>query len=423
MKDKIDYSLYAITDRYWHNDISIYDMVKAAILGGAHIIQLREKHISDEEFITLAIEAKKACKEYNIPLIINDNINVMLNVDADGIHVGQSDLNAKKVRELIGPNKILGVSVSNLEEANIAINNGADYLGVGAIFPTNTKDDADLVSIEELRNICFNVNIPVVAIGGIHLDTISKLKNTGISGVAVISEIFSKNDFTMAAKNLKKEIDKIVLNYNNYDLFVFDYDGTLLDSMNEWAHMCSNFIKSNGLIPTKTLDKDVAYMNNMEAAKYLYDNYHIGNSLEECRSLIINYIETTYKNIKLKDYAKELLEILYQNNKEIILLSQTDKSLLNLSLENNKINKYFTKVYSTNELNATKSDGTAFIKIKELYPNKRILIIEDALYAIKEALKLNLDVMTVLDDSNKKNTQELLEISNYYGTLNWMVNI
>ena len=166
--------------------------------------------------------------------------------------------------------------------------------------------------------------------------------------------------------------------------------------------MCSNFIKSNGLIPTKTLDKDVAYMNNMEAAKYLYDNYHIGNSLEECRSLIINYIETTYKNIKLKDYAKELLEILYQNNKEIILLSQTDKSLLNLSLENNKINKYFTKVYSTNELNATKSDGTAFIKIKELYPNKRILIIEDALYAIKEALKLNLDVMTVLDDSNKK---------------------
>lgn len=423
MKDKIDYSLYAITDRYWHKDINMYDMVKSAILGGAGIIQLREKHISNEEFIKLAKDAKKACNEYNIPLIINDSIDVMLSVDADGIHVGQSDLNAKKVRELIGPDKILGVSVGNLEEAKIAIDNGADYLGVGAIFPTNTKDDADLVSLEELRNICLNVNVPVVAIGGIHLDTITKLKNTGISGVAVISEIFSKNDFILAAKTLKKEIDKIVLNYNNYDLFVFDYDGTLLDSMKEWAHMCSNFIKSRGLIPSDTIDKDVAYMNNMEAAYFIYDNYHIGKNPDDCMSLIVDFIETTYKNIKLKDNAKDLLVKLNNGNKETILLSQTDKSLLELSLENNKINKYFTNIYSTSELEATKSDGSAFKKIIELYPNKRILIIEDALYAIKEAKKLNLDVMTIIDSSNIKHKEELLEISNYYGSLKWMVMI
>ena len=114
MKDKIDYSLYAITDRYWHKDRSMYEMVRDSILGGATIIQIREKHISDEEFIKLALEAKKACNEYNVPLIINDSIDVMLAVDADGIHVGQSDLNAKKVREIIGPNKILGVSARNI---------------------------------------------------------------------------------------------------------------------------------------------------------------------------------------------------------------------------------------------------------------------------------------------------------------------
>lgn len=423
MKDKIDYSLYAITDRYWHNDRSMYEMVKDAIIGGASIIQLREKHISDEEFIKLAIEAKKACREYNVPLIINDNIDVMLAVDADGIHVGQSDLNAKKVRELIGPNKILGVSTRNLEQAKIAVSNGADYLGVGAVFPTNTKDDASLVTIDELQEITFNVNIPVVAIGGIHLDTISKLKNTGIKGIAVVSEIFSKDNMIFAARVVKSEIDKILLNYDNYDLFVFDYDGTLLDSMNEWARMSSSFVKSFNIIPEKHLDYNVSKMNSIEATKYLFENYKIGNSLEECSKLMFKFIHSTYINLKIKNGTVELLKKLKSLNKEIIILSQTDQELLEISLKNNNIYDWFNNIYSTESINSTKADGSAFKKIKELYPDKRILVIEDALYAIIEAKKQDLDVMTVIDSFNLKDKDELMKTSNYYGTLDWMVNI
>lgn len=423
MKDKIDYSLYAITDRYWHKDRSMYEMVKDAIIGGASIIQLREKHISNEEFIELAIEAKKACKEYNVPLIINDNIDVFLAVDADGIHVGQSDLNAKKVRELIGPNKILGVSTRNLEQAKIAVLNGADYLGVGAMFPTNTKDDASLVSVDELRKITFGVNIPIVAIGGIHLDTISKLKNTGINGVAVVSEIFSKDDMIAAAKALKLEINKILLNYDNYDLFVFDYDGTLLDSMNEWARMSSSFVKSFNIVPEDHLDFNVSKMNSIEATNYIFNKYKIGNSVDDCSKLMREFIHSTYKNLKIKKGASELLKYLNSLNKEIILLSQTDQVLLEYSLKSNNILEYFKNVYSTEILNSTKADGSAFKKIKGLYPNKKILVIEDALYAIKEAKKQHLDVMTIIDSFNLKDKNELIEISNYYGSLDWMVNI
>ncbi len=421
MKDNIDYSVYAITDRYWHKDRPIEEMIEESIKGGATIIQLREKHISDDEFLSLALKSKKVCNKYNIPLIINDNIDVMLKSDADGIHVGQSDLNAKKVRELIGPNKILGVSVGNVEEAKIAIENGADYLGVGAIFPTNTKDDAILVSLDELRNISLSVDIPVVAIGGIHLDTIKELKNTCINGVAVISEIFSKDDILKATKILKSEVDKIILNLNDYDLYVFDYDGTLLNSMKEWATMSSSFVKSHNIIPSDDLDSIVYNMNTLEASTYIHNTYSIGNSPEECYHMIIDYIYKVYKDIKLKDGALKLLKTLEHLNKKIIILSQTELSLIKMSIENNKISDYFDEIYSTEAINATKGDGSAFRKIKEMYPNNKILIIEDAYYAIKMAKLANLNVMSVIDDSNLNDLNKIISLSDYYGSLNWMV--
>lgn len=421
MKDKINYSVYAITDRYWHKDRPIEEMIEDSIKGGATIIQLREKHISDDEFLVLALKAKKVCNKYNVPLIINDNIEVMLKSDADGIHVGQSDLNAKRVRELIGPNKILGVSVGNLEEAKIAIKNGADYLGVGAIFPTNTKDDAILVSLNELRNISLNVNIPVVAIGGIHLDTIKELKNTCINGVAVISEIFSKDDIITATKVLKKEVDKIILNLNDYDLYVFDYDGTLLNSMTEWQTMSSSFVKSNNITPSADLDSLVYNMNTLEASTYIHNTYKIGKDSNECYHMIIDYIHKIYKDIKLKDGALELLSKLKKLNKKMIILSQTELSLIKMNAKNNKINNYFNEIYSTEAINATKGDGSAFRKIKEMYSNNKILIVEDAYYAIEMANKAGLKVMSVIDKSNLIDTNKIIKLADYYGSLKWMV--
>ena len=166
-------------------------------------MQLREKELDEESFLKEAIQIKGLCQKYKVPFVINDNVEIARKIDADGVHVGQSDMQADDVRKIIGKNKILGVSAQTVEQAIIAERRGADYIGVGAVFQTVTKSDADYVSLETLKQICRSVNIPVVAIGGIKRDNISMLKNTGICGVAVIGAIFREKDIRLATSRLK----------------------------------------------------------------------------------------------------------------------------------------------------------------------------------------------------------------------------
>ena len=198
--------LYLVTDRQWLNGRKLTDDLEKAILGGVTIIQLREKNLTNEEFINIAKDVKKLCQKYDIPLIINDNLEVALAVDSDGIHIGQDDLPALIVRKQIGTNKILGVSVHNLEEALQAKRDGADYVGVGAIFPTETKNDATNITLDKLQEICSNIDIPVVAIGGITIDNVSKLKNINIAGVAVVSAIMKANDIITNTNQLVRMV-------------------------------------------------------------------------------------------------------------------------------------------------------------------------------------------------------------------------
>lgn len=199
--------LYLVTDRKWLNGRKLTDDLKKAILGGVTTIQLREKNLSNEEFISIAKEVKKVCQNYHIPFIINDNLEVALAINSDGIHIGQNDIPASIVRKQIGPNKILGVSVHNLKEAFQAKIDGADYVGVGAIFSTETKNDATNVTLDSLKKICDNIDLPVVAIGGINLDNISKLKNINIAGIAVVSAIMNADDITAASGQLVRELN------------------------------------------------------------------------------------------------------------------------------------------------------------------------------------------------------------------------
>lgn len=199
--------LYLVSDRQWLNGRKLTDDLEKAILGGVTIIQLREKNLNNEEFINIAYDVKKLCQKYNIPLIINDNLEVALAVDSDGIHIGQDDIPASIVRKKIGAHKILGVSVHNIEEAIQARHDGADYVGVGAIFPTETKNDATNVTLDKLQKICDNIDIPVVVIGGITIDNISKLKNISISGVAVVSAIMKANDIMAASSQLVRKLE------------------------------------------------------------------------------------------------------------------------------------------------------------------------------------------------------------------------
>lgn len=201
---KEDLLLYAVTDCHWLKDETLENQVEKALQGGATFLQLREKSLDDDIFLAEAKKIQKLCKKYQVPFVINDNVDIALAIDAVGVHVGQSDMEALDVRKRLGPDKIIGVSAQNVQQALLAQKHGADYLGVGAVFPTGSKDDAEDVSFETLKAICQAVDIPVIAIGGITKENVSELKGSGICGIAVISAIFAQKDIKAATKELKK---------------------------------------------------------------------------------------------------------------------------------------------------------------------------------------------------------------------------
>lgn len=198
-----DYTLYLVTDRQLMSCDSLTEAVEQAILGGCTMIQLREKELSSLEFYNQAVAAKQVTDKYHIPLIINDRIDIAMAVQATGVHIGQHDLPAAAVRKVIGENMLLGVSASSIAEAIQAQQDGADYLGVGAMFPTGTKTDADSVSMEELQKIRAAVSLPIVVIGGINKGNAGRFKPMGIDGLAVVSAIIAQSDIKAAAAELK----------------------------------------------------------------------------------------------------------------------------------------------------------------------------------------------------------------------------
>ena len=203
--------LYAVTDRHWLREgESLKDQVEKALKGGATFIQLREKELDQKTFLEEARQIKALCARYNVPFVINDDVDIARAVDADGVHVGQSDMEAGDVRAKLGPEKIIGVSAQTVEQARLAQAHGADYLGVGAVFPTGSKDDADDVSHETLQAICEAVDIPVIAIGGISRDNVQELSGRGLSGIAVISAIFGQPDIQAATAELRKLTEVMV---------------------------------------------------------------------------------------------------------------------------------------------------------------------------------------------------------------------
>ena len=208
--DKKDLLLYAVTDRYWLNGAALEDHVEQALKGGATFVQLREKNLDHDAFLAEALRLKELCGRYRVPFVVNDDVDIALESDADGVHVGQSDMEAGDVRARLGPDKIIGVSAHTVEQALLAERCGADYLGVGAVFPTGSKDDAEDMSYETVKAICNAVSIPVVAIGGIGIQNVHKLAGSGVCGVAVISAIFAQPDIEKAAAELKARTREMV---------------------------------------------------------------------------------------------------------------------------------------------------------------------------------------------------------------------
>jgi thiamine-phosphate pyrophosphorylase len=205
--NNLDLSLYLVTDK--SDDVEKFlKTIEEGIKGGVSVVQIREKTADTLDFYNLSLKVKEITKKYNVPLIINDRVDVALAIDADGVHVGQSDMPCEVTRKLVGPDKIVGVSAATIEEAKKAEKDGADYIGTGAVFPTATKDDAPKITKKDLKEIADSINIPVVAIGGINLDNASQLTDTGIKGLSVVSAI-------MSSDNPKKSAEKLLDIFNS----------------------------------------------------------------------------------------------------------------------------------------------------------------------------------------------------------------
>ncbi len=207
--DKNSLLLYAVTDRSWLKGQTLAQQVEQALLGGATMVQLREKQLDLPHFRREALEIQALCRRYGAPFLINDNVDLALEIGADGVHVGQEDMEAGLVRQKLGPSKILGVSAHSPEEALRAQAAGADYLGAGAVFHTGTKTDVSTLSYDTLGDICAAVHIPVVAIGGINEDNILRLKGTGIAGAAVVSALFAQPDVQAAAQHMRTLAERV----------------------------------------------------------------------------------------------------------------------------------------------------------------------------------------------------------------------
>lgn len=200
--------LYAVTDRSWlKENETLKEAVKSALEGGVTMIQLREKNLSYDEFLHTALDLLPLCHSFGVKLIINDNVQICLEANADGVHLGQGDLNAYEARKILGDDKIIGVTAKTVEQAKKALADGADYIGSGAVFGTSTKSDAKKMDIETLKSITASVDIPVVAIGGICIDNVEQLYGSGISGIAVVSGIFAQRDIKNAAHEILKKTE------------------------------------------------------------------------------------------------------------------------------------------------------------------------------------------------------------------------
>ena len=201
--------LYAVTDRAWVGEQTLPQQVEAALKGGATCVQLREKDLGDAAILAEALEISALCKRYGVPFILNDNVALARQCGADGVHLGQEDMDPAEARRILGPEAIIGVSAHNVAEARAAVEAGADYLGCGAMFTTHTKTDTNVISRQVLADVCASVPIPVVAIGGIHRENLLQLAGCGEAGIAVISAIFAQPDIEAACRELREMVRKL----------------------------------------------------------------------------------------------------------------------------------------------------------------------------------------------------------------------
>ena len=418
---KKDLLLYAVTDRSWLGEETLYEQVEKALKGGATFIQLREKELDEEHFLEEAITLKELCHKYHVPFVINDNVTIAKEMDADGVHVGQSDMEADDVRKILGEDKILGVSAQTVEQAVLAEKMGADYLGVGAVFSTSTKKDASAISKERVKAICEAVHIPVIAIGGITADNILTLKGSGICGIAVVSAIFAAKDIEDATGVLLEKTTAMVNDKERHQSVIkgaiFDIDGTLLDSMPVWENAGARYLATLGIKARSDLKERLDALSLPEGALYMQTEYKLSVTIEEILEGVNQVVKDFYfKEAVLKPGVCDLIQKLKKNQVRLIIATATDAEMAKSALIRNGIWKDFDGMITCEEAGAGKTSPKVFELAREHLQTKKeeTWVFEDSLYAVKTASKAGFPVCSIYDAYSRDNTEEIRTFSDIY---------
>ena len=348
--------LYAITD----DGPNLIERVRLALEGGATCIQHRAKGASFEAAKADALAIQSLCRTFGVPFIVNDSLELALAIGADGLHVGQSDTAAREARRALGPDAILGVSAATVAEAVRAGEDGADYIGVGAVFPTSTKLDATCVTHTALRGICGAVDIPAVAIGGIHAGNLLQLEHSGIAGVSVVSAIFGAPDVKSAACELKLLVECADFTLPDETGMILDFDGTILDSMRVWQGLASDFLRANGAEPKSDLDEQLARCTDLVAgAAYLQRDYGLKITPEETMKGLLDLLNTRYLACELKPGAEEFLREAARRGCRMVIGTASDRKSVEAVLAKHGLLDLFLDIITTGETGRDKND-TAF---------------------------------------------------------------
>ena len=394
---RADYlKLYAVTD----DGPNLVNRVRLALDGGATCIQRRAKCVSFEEAKADALAIRSLCREAGVPFIVNDSLELALAVDADGLHVGQNDVPADKARRALGPDKILGVSAATVADALKAERDGADYLGTGAMHPTATKPDAGCVSMNALRAVCGAVNIPVVAIGGIHAGNVSEFAHSGVAGLAVVSAIFGAPDPAAAARELNKLIENTDLTLPDETGMILDFDGTILDSMRVWLGLASDFLRSNGAEPRPELDQQLANCADLTAgAARLQKEYELPLTPEETLHGLLDMLNRRYLACKLKPGAEEFLREAGRRGFRLVIGTASDRKAVETILANHGLRNLFLDIVTTGETGLDKKDSAFYYRALERLGTRRAAtwLIDDSPFCIEAARSCGLRTAGVPD--------------------------
>lgn len=404
--------LYAVTEDSPGSIQELCSDAEAALTGGVTFLQLRLKSAPREKTLEAATALKTLAAKYSVPFVINDDPSIAAKTDCDGVHVGQSDISAEDARIIIGPDKILGVSVQTPQEAIAAEKAGADYLGVGAVFPSGTKTDAAIVSKQTLAEICRSVSIPVVAIGGITRENMRELTGTGIAGSALVSAIFGQNDIRKAASDL---LACSLL--TTMKAAVFDLDGTLLDSMPVWSNVGIDYIKSLGITPKPDTWARLLPMTMRQSADYFATEYGIGKTADEIIAEVNMIPKEAYAHkIRFKPYALEFLRSLKRLGIPMCIATATDRILVESALKRLGALDLFEFIITSSEFGSGKEKAGIFrYSIEKLGGTAcDTVIFEDAWHAIRTACNDGLRVIALQDDSARPHDDEIKMLADVY---------